>query len=109
VLVATDSTSRSVIIAPEGDSTAAQDTLFFDALRSLDVRGKSGGRWGLFGLYTGGLAGAMIRKPDTAEDGGPMLLGMLGGALLGAFIGSRVESCLPLFPCYHACAGSPQR
>src|SRR5690348_10418550 len=77
VLVRTDSSSRVLVVARDGAPDAPPDTLSIDQLGALDVRGKSGGRWGLIGFYTGGLAGALIRKPDRTEDSGPMLLGML--------------------------------
>jgi hypothetical protein len=74
-------------------------------VRRLTVRGRPTSWW-YGGAFLGGFAGALIRRPETADDGGPMLLGFFGGMLLGGWIGSRVTTWVPVFPCNpHNCAG----
>jgi hypothetical protein len=65
-------------------------------VRTLAVRGRTGGTYGLFGFYLGMLAGVAADRHDTGMIAVPS--GVALGALAG-LVGSRVTGWIPLFPC----------
>ena len=100
----TDTSSQLVICLKARQPCAAPVDLVViqtATIKHLFVRGKQTGFFGLMGFYMGALAeGVASRRTDAG-----MVLGGFGGAALGALIGSKQTGWVPVFPCFHACAG----
>jgi hypothetical protein len=68
-------------------------------LEGVALRGRQTGNYGLLGLYTGALSGAVLAHDRTTDTGDFMVLGLVVGAVVGGFIGNHVDGWIPLFPC----------
>lgn len=84
------------------DDTGAR-TISATAIRRLEVRARGTGMFGYFGLYAGLLTGALyhgsMRDPNTTG----LLVGGVTGTLVGALLGSRTTTWMPVMPCIHLC------
>lgn len=97
-------TSTQLVICPQARQPCAdrEDRLVVQigTIKSLFVRGKQTGFFGLLGFYVGALA----EMAATRRTDGGLVAGGFGGAALGALIGSKKIGWVPVFPCFHACA-----
>jgi hypothetical protein len=84
-----------------GPAAPGARTLVRLSVRSLEVWGRKGNRFALYGVFAGALAGALA----DGEDGGLLLVaGVFAGGALGWLAGSGTEGWNPVFPCRHGCA-----
>jgi hypothetical protein len=91
-------------------SSLRPDTVPIRTLEHLDVRTSASGKGAYLGLYLGGLAGALIRSPDRAQDVGPMFVGFFAGGGFGGLVGSLFHTWTPAIPCYpHDCYRGSRR
>jgi hypothetical protein len=73
-------------------------------LRTMAVHGDLTSFAMRFGLYSGGLAGMMVRGTWSEPNEVGMAVGMAAGAAVGALLGSRTTGWVTVFPCFHGCA-----